>query len=282
MNLIGKEIKKDILDEVREEIININIKLKLVVIQIGNNKESNIYINQKKKMCDYIGYEFEHINLSKDISTLEVLKIIDKLNKDNSVTGIMVQLPLPKNIDKDKVINKIDYRKDVDGLTSINNGKLFSLQDGLFPCTSLGVIELINRYNIDVKGKNVVIVGRSNLVGKPLSMMLLNMDANITICHSKTINLEMYTKNADILIVAIGKAKFINASMIKPNSIIIDVGINIDNNSICGDVDYDSVIDKVKSITPVPGGVGTLTIAMLAKNILKAYKMQIDFGGKYE
>lgn len=282
MNLIGKEIKKDILDEVREEIININIKLKLVVIQIGNNKESNIYINQKKKMCDYIGYEFEHINLSKDISTLEVLKIIDKLNKDNSVTGIMVQLPLPKNIDKDKVINKIDYRKDVDGLTSINNGKLFSLQDGLFPCTSLGVIELINRYNIDVKGKNVVIVGRSNLVGKPLSMMLLNMDANITICHSKTINLEMYTKNADILIVTIGKPKFINASMIKSNSIIIDVGINIDNNSICGDVDYDSVIDKVKSITPVPGGVGTLTIAMLAKNILKAYKMQIDFGGKYE
>lgn len=194
----------------------------------------------------------------------------------------MVQLPLPKNIDKDKVINKIDYRKDVDGLTSINNGKLFSLQDGLFPCTSLGVIELINRYNIDVKGKNVVIVGRSNLVGKPLSMMLLNMDANVTICHSKTINLEMYTKNADILIVAIGKAKFIDASMIKSNSIIIDVGINIDNNSICGDVDYDSVIDKVKSITPVPGGVGTLTIAMLAKNILKAYKMQIDFGGKYE
>lgn len=282
MNLIGKEIKKNILDEVREEIINIHIKLKLVVIQIGNNKESNIYINQKKKMCDYIGYEFKHINLLEDVSTLEVLEIIDKLNNDDSVTGIMVQLPVPKHINKDKVINKIDYRKDVDGLTSINNGKLFSLQDGLFPCTSLGVIELIKRYNIDVKGKNVVIVGRSNLVGKPLSMMLLNMDANVTICHSKTINLEMYTKNADILIVAIGKSKFIKANMIKPNSIIIDVGINIDNNSICGDVDYDSVIDKVKSITPVPGGVGTLTIAMLAKNILKAYKMQIDFGGKYE
>lgn len=274
MNLTGKEIKEKILSEIHNEIIKIPTKLKLAVIQIGNNQDCNIYINQKKKMCNYIGCEFKHIYLEDNIHTEEIIKIIKELNNDISITGIMVQLPLPKHIEQDKVINAINPKKDVDGLTITNCGKLFVQKDGLFPCTASGVMELLNRYNISVKGKNIVIIGRSNLVSKPLSMMLLKEDATITICHSKTDNLFEHTKNADILIVAIGKPKFIKSNMIKDESIIIDIGINVENNIICGDVDYNDVINKVKHITPVPGGIGQLTIAMLAKNILKAYNIQ--------
>lgn len=276
MNMIldGKKIRDIILDEVREEVLKLEKKLKLVVIYIGNDNSSDIYIKQKKMMCNYIGYDFELIRLDDDVTNEDVISLIDSLNKDFSVTGIIVQLPLPVHLNMDKIINSIESSKDVDGLTVINRGNLFNRDYGLVSCTALGIVELIHRYNISLTSKNIVIVGRSNLVSKPLAMLLLNEDATVTICHSKTNDLFEYTKKSDILIVAVGNAKLITGDMIKDGSIVIDVGINNTDNGICGDVDFNSVKDKVKYITPVPGGIGPMTVAMLAKNILSAYKMQ--------
>lgn len=274
MILDGKYIRDIILDEVREEVSNLKDKLKLVVIQVGNDESSNIYINQKKKMCEYVGYLFNHIKLDNDVSTEKVLEIIDELNKDNSVTGILVQLPLAKHIDVDCVLNTISSLKDVDGLSEINQNNLFEGIDSLYPCTVLGVMELLSRYNIGLRDKNVVVIGRSNLVGKPLSILLEKNGALVTVCHSKTEDLCMYTKRADIIFSAVGKPKLITGDMIKNDSVLVDIGINKIDDKICGDIDFDSVNDKCSYITPVPGGVGPMTIAMLAKNILKAYKMQ--------
>ena len=202
------------------------------------------------------------------------LELINKLNNDTTVNGMLVQLPLPNEMDANKVLNEISPLKDVDGLTDLNNGMLFHGKDTLYSCTPYGVMELLDRYNISVSGKNVVVVGRSNLVGKPMAMMMLEKGATVTVCHSKTKNLENYTKNADILVVAVGKPNFITSDMISDNAVVIDVGISRLANGLCGDVDFDSVKDKCSYITPVPGGVGPMTVAMLAKNILKAYKMQ--------
>lgn len=273
MILDGKHIKSIILDEVKEEIEVLSVKPKLVVIQVGNNEASNVYIKQKENMCLYVGYEYEHIKLD-DVTTDNLVDLISNLNNDKSVTGILVQLPLPEGIDTDRVINTISSFKDVDGLTDINNGMLFHGKDSLYSCTPYGVMELLDRYNISVSGKQVVIVGRSNLVGKPMSMMMLNRDATVIVCHSKTENLSEYTKMADILIVAVGKANFITYDMVRENAVVIDVGINRTVDGLCGDVDYTSLKDKCSYITPVPGGVGQMTVAMLSKNILKAYKMQ--------
>lgn len=274
MILDGKSIKNIVLDELREEVSKLSTKPKLVVIQVGDNEASNVYIKQKNNMANYIGYEFEHIKLDSNIDNDYMLDLIDKLNNDNKVTGILVQLPLPKQLDTNKIVNAISPLKDVDGLTDLNNGMLFHDKDALYSCTPYGVMELLDRYNISVSGKNVVVVGRSDLVGKPMAMMLLNKDATVTVCHSKTKNLVDFTKNADILVVAIGCPKFITSDMVMENSVIIDVGISRTSDGLCGDVDFESVKDKVKYITPVPGGVGPMTVAMLAKNILKAYKMQ--------
>ena len=279
MILDGKMIKNIILDEVKLEVSGLSFRPKLVVIQVGNEYASNVYIDQKINMCNYVGYEYEVINFDIDVKIDEVLCCIDKLNNDDRVTGIMVQLPLPNSIDMNKVINSISPFKDVDGLTDINRGMLLSGMDGLYPCTALGVMELIKRYNISVSGRRVVIVGRSLLVGKPVSMMLLNNDATVTICHSKTENLKDITKSADILIVAVGKANFITDDMIRDDVVVIDVGINRTVNGLCGDVDFASVKDKCRYITPVPGGIGPMTIAMLAKNILMAYKIQKEKKG---
>ena len=274
MLLDGNVIKNNILDEVREEVLKLDKKLKLVVIYIGDDSSTDIYIKQKKKMCDYVGYDFDLIRLDNDVIDEDVISLIDKLNNDLSVTGIMVQLPLPVKMDTNKIINSIIPCKDVDGLTSLNRGNLFSGNYSLVSCTALGIIELLHRYNISLAYKNIVIVGRSNLVSKPLEMLLLDEDATVTVCHSKTNNLSEYTNKADILIVSVGKAKLITGDMIKDGSIVIDVGINTIDNGICGDVDFSSVKEKVKYITPVPGGVGPMTVAMLAKNILSAYKMK--------
>ena len=274
MLLDGNVIKNNILDEVREEVLKLDKKLKLVVIYIGDDSSTDIYIKQKKKMCEYVGYDFDLIRLDNDVIDEDVISLIDKLNNDLSVTGIMVQLPLPAKMDTNKIINSIIPCKDVDGLTSLNRGNLFSGNYSLVSCTALGIIELLHRYNISLAYKNIVIVGRSNLVSKPLEMLLLDEDATVTVCHSKTNNLSMYTKTADILIVSVGKAKLITVDMIKDGSIVIDVGINTIDDGICGDVDFSSVKEKVKYITPVPGGVGPMTVAMLAKNILSAYKMK--------
>jgi len=272
--LDGKRLKIEILNELREEVINLSPKPKLVVIQVGNDAASNVYIKQKCNMCEYIGYDYEHIKLDEHISMNELLGIIENLNNDNTVNGVMVQLPLPNGIDTNMVINAISPLKDVDGLTDINNGKLFHNEDGLFSCTPLGIMELLDRYNISVVGKNVCIVGRSNLVGKPMNMMMLNNDATVTVCHSKTEDIARYTKNADILVVAVGKPNFITSDMVSDGAIVIDVGINRSENGICGDVDFEFVKDKCSYITPVPGGVGPMTVAMLAKNVIKAYKLQ--------
>ena len=274
MLLDGNVIKNNILDEVREEVLKLDKKLKLVVIYIGDDSSTDIYIKQKKNMCEYVGYDFDLIRLDNDVIDEDVISLIDKLNNDLSVTGIMVQLPLPVKMDTNKIINSIIPCKDVDGLTSLNRGNLFSGNYSLVSCTALGIIELLHRYNISLAYKNIVIVGRSNLVSKPLEMLLLDEDATVTVCHSKTNNLSEYTNKADILIVSVGKAKLITGDMIKDGSIVIDVGINTIDNGICGDVDFSSVKEKVKYITPVPGGVGPMTVAMLAKNILSAYKMK--------
>lgn len=274
MILDGKSLKNIILDELKKEVNELDVKPKLVVIQVGNDEASNVYIKQKNNMCNYVGYNYEHIKLDGSIALDSILEVIDKLNKDASVSGILVQLPLPNGIDTNRVVNAISPFKDVDGLTDFNNGMLFHNKDTLYSCTPYGVMELFDRYKIELSGKNVVIVGRSDLVGKPMAMMMLNKDATVTMCHSRTKNLSEFTKNADVLVVAVGKPNFITGDMVSKDTIVIDVGINRLKNGLCGDVDFDSVKDKVKCITPVPGGVGPMTVAMLAKNILKAYKMQ--------
>ena len=274
MILDGKKIKNIILDELREEVLKLSIKPKLVVIQVGNNEASNVYIKQKSNMCNYVGYNFEHIKLDENIEIDDLLNVIDKLNNDVGVNGILVQLPLPNHIDSKIVVNTVSPFKDVDGLTDLNNGKLFHNKNGLYSCTPYGVMELLSRYNISVSGKHVVIVGRSDLVGKPMAMMMLNKDATVSVCHSKTENLSKFTKMADILVVAVGKPNFITGDMVNDDTVVVDVGISRTEDGLCGDVDFESLKDKVKYITPVPGGVGPMTVAMLAKNILKAYNMQ--------
>ena len=274
MILDGKKIKNIILDELREEVLKLSIKPKLVVIQVGNNEASNVYIKQKSNMCNYVGYNFEHIKLDENIEIDDLLNVIDKLNNDVGVNGILVQLPLPNHIDSKIVVNAVSPFKDVDGLTDLNNGKLFHNKNGLYSCTPYGVMELLSRYNISVSGKHVVIVGRSDLVGKPMAMMMLNKDATVSVCHSKTGNLSNFTKMADILVVAVGKPNFITGDMVNDDVVVIDVGISRTEDGLCGDVDFESLKDKVKYITPVPGGVGPMTVAMLAKNVLKANNMQ--------
>ena len=273
MILDGKHIKKIILDELKEKTYLLNDKPKLAVIQAGNDEASNVYIKQKENMCNYIGYGYEHIKLDTN-SEEELISLINKLNNDDSVNGVLVQLPLPKGFNVNKIVNSISWVKDVDGLTDINNGMLMHNKDGLYSCTPYGIMELLDRYNISVCGKHVVIVGRSDLVGKPMAMMMLNRDATVTMCHSKTNNLSEFTKKADIVVVAVGKPNFITGDMIADNAIVIDVGINRTLSGLCGDVCFDDLKDKVKYITPVPGGVGQMTVAMLAKNIMKSYEIQ--------
>ena len=270
----GKEIKKQILDELKEEVSKLEIKPSLVVIQVGDNDASNVYIKQKAKMADYVGYDYKHIKLSEDITTEEVIEIIDGLNNDKKINGVMVQMPLPNHIDTEIVQNAVIPSKDVDGLSDLNAGLLFHNKDALYSCTPYGVMELLKRYKIQVEGRHVVVVGRSNLVGKPMSMMLTNAGATVTLCHSKTVDLSKYTKDADILISCVGKANFITADMVKEDSVVIDVGITRSESGLCGDVKFDEVASKTKYITPVPGGVGPMTVAMLGSNVLKAYYMQ--------
>lgn len=272
--LDGKKIKQEILDELKEEVSKLAIKPSFVVIQVGNDEASNVYIKQKAKMAEYIGYGYEHLKLAEDITEEELLKKIDKLNKDKNIHGILVQMPLPKHINENAIQNAVLPNKDVDGLTDINAGRLFHMKDALFSCTPYGVMEILKRYNIDILGKNVVVIGRSNLVGKPMGTMLTNEGATVTLCHSKTIDLAKYTKKADILVVSVGKPKLITGDMVRKGTVVIDVGINRVDGGLCGDVDFESVSKKASYITPVPGGVGPMTVAMLGMNVLKAYKIQ--------
>lgn len=269
--LDGKKVKKEKLKQLKEEIIKLKEKVGLAVIQIGEDPASSVYVRQKEKMANELGYYFQHIKLENEVTEEEVLELIDRLNEDDKIDGILVQMPIPKHLDSKKIQNRVNYLKDVDGLTDINAGRLIHNQDSLVPCTPMGIMTLIEYYGIDVSGKNVTIVGRSDLVGKPLASLMTNQNATVTLCHSKTKDLSHHTNNADILIAAVGKANMIKADDVKEGAIVIDVGINrLEDGTLCGDVDFESVSKKASYITPVPGGVGQMTVYELGNNTYKA------------
>lgn len=277
IKLDGKELAIKIKNEIKEEIVKIKKDLGkvpgLAIVLVGENPASKIYVNSKIKGCSELGFEsFAHF-LPESISEEELLKIIEELNKDEKVNGILVQLPLPKHIDTKKVIDRIALEKDVDGFKPENLGLLMlDDKEAMRPCTPAGIMEIFKAYSIELKGKDVVVVGRSNIVGKPMSSLMINEGATVTTCNSNTKNLQEKTREADIVIMAIGQAKFLNRDMVKENSIIIDVGINRTSEGLFGDVDYEDIKDKVAYMTPVPGGVGPMTVAMLFQNTLRAFK----------
>ena len=271
---ISQKIKEGLKKEV-EELKKNGIVPKLAVIMIGDDPSSKIYVRNKSIACNEIGIEYEEYLLNENITMDELLALIDKLNKDDSVNGILLQSPIPRGLDINEAFKSIDPKKDVDGFNPVNVGKLCLGQDSFISCTPYGIIKLLEEYGIQIEGKDAVVVGRSNIVGKPMMQCLLNKNATVTICHSKTIKLERVTKKADILVVAVGKPKFITADMVKEGAIVIDVGINRgEDGKLCGDVDFDEVSKIASYITPVPGGIGPMTIAMLMNNIVKAARMQ--------
>lgn len=271
----GKEISKKIREQVKEEVNKLkekNIFPKLAVIMVGQDPASKVYVKNKSKACLDTGIEYEEFLLDENTSMEELLKLIKELNERKDIHGILLQSPIPKHLDIYTAFEAIDFRKDVDGFNPINIGRLTLKRQTFISCTPYGVMKLLEEYKINLKGSNVVILGRSNIVGKPLAQCLLNEDATVTICHSKTKNVEEITKNADIVISAIGKPKFVKANMIKENAVIIDVGINRTKTGIIGDVDFEEVSKIASYITPVPGGVGPMTIAMLLHNVVIAAK----------
>ena len=273
--LDGKALSEKILVQLESSISKLVKKPKLAVILVGNNAASQIYVRNKQKSALKIGMESLIIELNEDVTEDNLIEHIHILNEDRDINGILVQLPLPKHINTLKIIESIDPMKDVDGFHPLNAGKLFTGQIPYsYPCTPKGIIRLLQEYNIAIEGKNAVIVGRSNIVGKPLSMLLLNNNATVTIAHSRTKNLREITKNADMIFSAIGQAKFITEDMVKDGATIVDVGINRKDDKLCGDVDFENVKNKAAFITPVPGGIGPMTIAMLMQNTLDLYKIQ--------
>lgn len=275
MILDGKLISKNRKEKLKNEVIRLidiyHSIPKLAIIMVGNNPASQIYVRNKIKAAYACQMEAELIHLEDKVSMEELLDIINKLNSDDSVHGIIAQLPLPKHLNEQIVIDSISEEKDIDGFGIKNKGKLFCNLSSLTPATPTGIMTLLEEYNINIEGKEAVVIGRSNIVGKPMAMLLLNKNATVTIAHSKTTNLKEVTKRADILIVAVGKPQFITKDMVKPGAIVIDVGINRINDKLCGDVDFNEVVEIASYITPVPGGVGPLTIATLLENTVKAY-----------
>lgn len=269
--LTSKTIKENIKNEVNKLKDIYGKTPSLAIIQVGNNPASQIYVRNKIKAAAFCNIDARHIHLDESIQEDELLKVIDELNKDDNINGIIAQLPLPKHINENTVINHICEEKDVDGFSISCKGKLFGNIDTFTPATPTGIMRLLDIYNINIEGKNAVVVGRSNIVGKPMAMLLLNKNATVTIAHSRTKNLKEVTKNADILVVAIGKAKYITEDMVKEDAVVIDVGINRIDDKLYGDVDFENVSKKASYITPVPGGVGPLTIATLLENTLKAF-----------
>ena len=270
----GKQIAKDIKDELKETTSRLHEKgiyPCLAVIQVGDDPASTVYVNNKKKACAYIGIKSEAYELPGDSSEKDLLDLIDRLNEDPSVHGILVQLPIPSHMDEKKVIRRISPAKDADGFHPENVGALSIGEKGFVSCTPAGIIQLLKRSGISVEGKECVVVGRSNIVGKPMAMLLLSENGTVTVCHSKTKNLPEVCRRADILVAAVGRPRFFGEEYVKEGACVIDVGIHRDeNNKLCGDVDFDRVVDKVSAITPVPGGVGPMTIAMLMANVIQA------------
>ncbi len=273
----GKKISQEIKEELKERVLRLKEQGKeaaLAVIQVGDDPASCVYVNNKKKACQYIGITSLSYELPEDTTEEDLLALIDKLNKDTRVNGILVQLPVPEQIDADKVIRAISPQKDVDGFHPENVGRLVIGEEGFVSCTPAGIIELLKRSGIEIAGKHCVVVGRSNIVGKPMALLMLRENATVTVAHSKTQHLKELCKEADILIVAIGKPQFITAEYIKEGAVVIDVGIHRnENNKLCGDVKYEEVSKLASAITPVPGGVGPMTIAMLMHNCVASMQM---------
>ena len=274
----GKEISTQIKDELKEQVSKMKaegITLCLAVIQVGADPASCVYVRNKKKACEYIGIESLSYELPEETSQEELLNLIKELNGKKEVNGILVQLPLPRGLDEEKILDAIDPLKDVDGFHPMNVGNLSIGRKGFVSCTPAGVIQLLKRSGIEIEGKECVVIGRSNIVGKPMSMLLLRENGTVTTAHSRTKNLKEVTRRADILVAAVGKPRMITADYVKEGAVVIDVGIHRnEDNKLCGDVDYENVAPKCSAITPVPGGVGPMTIAMLMKNCVESYSLQ--------
>lgn len=277
----GKKISQDIKEELKEKVAayqSEGIQITLAVIQVGEDPASSVYVGNKKKACEYIGIRSLAYELPEKTTEEELLNLVKELNERTDVNGILVQLPLPAHIDEDLVIQTISPEKDVDGFHPQSVGALSIGQKGFLSCTPAGIIQLLKRSGIEIDGKECVIIGRSNIVGKPMALLLLRENGTVTVCHSRTKNLKEVAKRADILVVAIGKRKFINKEYIKEGAVVIDVGMHRDeNNKLCGDVDFLDVVDHVSAITPVPGGVGPMTIAMLMNNCVESIQLRKDF-----
>ena len=281
MELInGKELAKKVREELKEEVMKLkkkNVYPKLAVIMVGHDKASEVYVRNKNKACQELGIEYEEFLLEENITQKHLISLIEELNNREDIHGILLQSPIPKHLDIREAFDAIDYRKDVDGFNPINVGKLSIGEDCFISCTPYGVVKMLEEYKIQLEGRNAVIIGRSNIVGKPLIQCLLQKNATVTVCHSKTKEIEKITKEADILIAALGKPKFVKESMVKEGVVVIDVGINRnEEGKLVGDVDFEKVSKKVAYITPVPGGVGPMTVAMLMSNVIKAAKLQLN------
>ena len=271
----GKAVSQKVKDEVRAEIERDGLKVGLAVVIVGNNQASRVYVNNKKKACEVCGIQSFEYALPEETPESELLGLVDTLNADPNINGILVQLPLPKQINEEHIIARISPEKDVDAFHAVNVGKIMIGNYSFLPCTPAGVMELIHSTGTDVSGKECVVIGRSNIVGKPMAMLLLHENATVTICHSRTKDLAAVCRRADILVSAVGKADFVTADMVKEGAVVIDVGMNRNaENKLCGDVKFDEVEPKASFITPVPGGVGPMTIAMLMKNTLMAKRLQ--------
>ncbi len=274
----GKLISTQIKDELKEKVAQMKadgVEVTLAVIQVGNDPASSVYVGNKKKACEYIGVRSLAYELPEETTQEELLDLIEELNNRKDVNGILVQLPLPKHIEEEKVLNTIHPSKDVDGFHPQNVGALCIGKPGFVSCTPAGIIQLLKRSNIEIAGKECVVIGRSNIVGKPMAMLLIKENGTVTVTHSRTKDLKEVTKRADILVVAVGKPKMITADYVKEGAVVIDVGIHRnENNKLCGDVDYESVAPKCSAITPVPGGVGPMTIAMLMHNCVESVSLQ--------
>ncbi len=278
MIIDGKKIAQSVLESVKKDAEKLNgkgVTPGLAVIMVGNNQASKTYVRNKKMACEKAGIKSEEYLLPEDASEKEILNLIDKLNATKEVSGILVQLPLPSHLDSKTICERISPLKDVDAFTSKNIDDLFKGDAKFLPCTPAGILEILKHENINLAGKHCVIIGRSNIVGKPLALLLIQNDATVTVCHSKTKNLEGICKLADIVICAVGKEKFLKKEMVKPGAVVIDVGINRDENGkLCGDADFENLEPICSKITPVPGGVGPMTVAMLVKNAAKAAEIQ--------
>lgn len=278
VNIDGRDLKERKLNDLKFKLDNLGNQLGLAVLQVGEDEASKVYIRQKENAANSLGYTYIHKHFPSDVTQEEVINEIELLNNNDRIDGIIVQMPLPKHLNESDIQNTIDPLKDVDGLTYVNAGKLVQNVPGLIPCTPKGIIDILDNYEIGIEGANVVVIGRSILVGKPIATLLTNRNATVVLTHSKTKDLASITRNADIIIAAVGKANFVTEDMVKDGAVVIDVGINRLDGKLCGDVDYNYVKDKCSYITPVPGGVGPMTVYELMNNVYEAHVLRKKAG----